>query len=74
MGLMIIFELFEQSGYRSAANQTTSNCQKASRQPHRYPTAWLMQQKLMQTMAERDALYHLEGHVQIDDAYLSAVN
>ena len=35
-----------------------------------YPTAWLMQQKLMQTMAERDALYHLEGHVQIDDAYL----
>jgi hypothetical protein len=35
-----------------------------------YPTAWLMQQKLMKTMVERDALYHLEGHVQIDDAYL----
>ena len=35
-----------------------------------YPTAWLMQQKLMQTMAERDALYSLEGQVQIDDAYL----
>jgi len=29
-----------------------------------------MQQKLMQTMVERDARYHLEGHVQIDDAYL----
>jgi hypothetical protein len=35
-----------------------------------YPTAWLMQQKLMQTMAERDALYNLDGQVQIDDAYL----
>lgn len=35
-----------------------------------YPTAWLMQQKLMQTMAERDALHSLVGHVQIDDAYL----
>lgn len=35
-----------------------------------YPTAWLMQQKLMQTMTERDALYTLEGQIQIDDAYL----
>ena len=35
-----------------------------------YPTAWLLQQKLMQTMAERDALYSLKGQVQIDDAYL----
>ena len=35
-----------------------------------YPTAWLIQQKLMQTMAERDVLYSLEGQVQIDDAYL----
>lgn len=35
-----------------------------------YPTAWLMQQKLMQTMAERDAHYRLEGQIQVDDAYL----
>jgi len=35
-----------------------------------YPSAWLMQQKLMQTMAERDALCPLDGQVQIDDAYL----
>ena len=35
-----------------------------------YPTAWLMQQKLMQTMAERDAQYTLGGQVQADDAYL----
>ena len=35
-----------------------------------YPTAWLLQQKLMQAMAERDALYTLQGAVQVDDAYL----
>jgi len=35
-----------------------------------YPTAWLIQQKLMQTMVERDAQYTLCGHVQVDDAYL----
>lgn len=35
-----------------------------------YPTAWLIQQKLMQAMAERDALYTLSGDVQVDDAYL----
>jgi hypothetical protein len=35
-----------------------------------YPTAWLLQQKLMQTMAERDAPYLLGGNVQVDDAYL----
>lgn len=35
-----------------------------------YPTAWLIQHKLMQAMAERDAQYTLNGHVQVDDAYL----
>jgi len=35
-----------------------------------YPTAWLIQQKLMQTMVERDAQYQLCGDVQVDDAYL----
>lgn len=35
-----------------------------------YPTAWLLQQKLMQTMAERDTPYTLGGTVQVDDAYL----
>src|SRR5512137_2609510 len=32
-----------------------------------YPTAWLIQQKLMQTMVERDAQYQLCGNVQVDD-------
>ncbi|RQW82215.1 MAG: IS1595 family transposase [Methylococcus sp.] len=35
-----------------------------------YPTAWLIQQKLMQAMAERDAQYTLDGAIQVDDAYL----
>ena len=35
-----------------------------------YPTAWLIQQKLMQAMVERDAQYTLCGDVQVDDAYL----
>ena len=35
-----------------------------------YPTAWLIQHKLMQAMATREERYVLEGHVQIDDAYL----
>jgi len=35
-----------------------------------YPTAWLIQQKLMQAMVERNAQYTLQGEVQVDDAYL----
>ena len=35
-----------------------------------YKTAWLLKHKLMQTMAQRDARYPLQGRVEIDDAYL----
>lgn len=35
-----------------------------------YPTAWLIQHKLMQAMADREARYVLDGKVQVDDAYL----
>lgn len=35
-----------------------------------YPTAWLIQHKLMQAMLERDSAYTLAGDVQVDDAYL----
>jgi transposase-like protein len=35
-----------------------------------YRTAWLMNQKILLTMAERDARYRLDGDVQVDDAYL----
>ena len=36
----------------------------------RYPTAWLIQHKLMQAMSERETKYILDGSVQVDDAYL----
>lgn len=35
-----------------------------------YPTAWLVQHKLMLAMASREQMYVLEGNIQIDDAYL----
>ena len=35
-----------------------------------YPTAWRMQHKLMQVMAERETLTTLVGQVPVDDAYL----
>lgn len=35
-----------------------------------YPTAWLIQHKLMQAMVARDSAYTLAGEVQVDDAYL----
>lgn len=35
-----------------------------------YPTAWLIQHKLMQAMSAREDRYVLDGHIQIDDAYL----
>lgn len=35
-----------------------------------YHKAWLIQQKVMQAMLEREAHYTLSVHIQIDDAYL----
>jgi len=35
-----------------------------------YPTAWLIQHKVMQVMIEREDRYRLEGKIQVDDAYL----
>lgn len=35
----------------------------------RYPTAWLLKQKLMQTIRERDDDMPLSGAVQVDDAF-----
>lgn len=35
----------------------------------RYPTAWLLKQKLMQAMRERDDATPLSGQVQVDDAF-----
>lgn len=35
-----------------------------------YPTAWLVNHKLMQVMVDREAGYVLHGEIQMDDAYL----
>jgi hypothetical protein len=34
-----------------------------------YPTAWLIQHKLMEAMSERETKYTLSGQIQVDDAY-----
>jgi hypothetical protein len=34
-----------------------------------YPTAWLIQHKLIEAMSERETHYTLTGQVQVDDAY-----
>jgi hypothetical protein len=34
-----------------------------------YPTAWLIQHKLMEVMSDRETHYTLSGQVQVDDAY-----
>ena len=36
-----------------------------------YPTAWLIQHKLMRAMEEREARHVLGGQVQVNDAYLA---
>lgn len=36
----------------------------------KWDTAWLIKQKLMEVMRQRNSIYRLEGDVQVDDAYL----
>lgn len=36
----------------------------------KWDTAWLIKQKLMEVMLQRNSMYKLDGDVQIDDAYL----
>ena len=36
----------------------------------KWDTAWLIKQKLMETMRQRNECYKLKGNVQLDDAYL----
>ncbi|MES2315890.1 MAG: IS1595 family transposase [Pseudomonadota bacterium] len=39
-----------------------------------YRTAWRLKHKILEVMAEREASRQLEGHVQVDDAYLGGVH
>jgi ribosomal protein L37AE/L43A len=40
----------------------------------KWDTAWLIKQKLMETMRQRNRAYKLKGDVQLDDAYLGGEN
>ena len=62
-----IFELTQAKG-------GISSIELARRLGVRQPTAWLMKQKLMSAMAERDAgKPKMSGRVEVDDAYLGGV-
>jgi ISXO2-like transposase domain len=36
----------------------------------KWDTAWLMKQKLMEVMLQRNSIYKLAGDIQVDDAYI----
>ena len=36
----------------------------------KWDTAWLIKQKLMEVMRQRNATYELDGLIQVDDAYI----
>ena len=35
----------------------------------KWDTAWLMKQKLLEMMLQRNSMYKLAGDIQVDDAY-----
>jgi transposase-like protein len=52
-----------------------SSVERARRLGTRQPTAWLMKQKLMAAMEQRDAgKPRLQGRVEVDDAYLGGAH
>jgi len=54
----------------SSAKNDISGLELARQLDVKWDTAWLMKQKLMEAMRQRNSIYKLEGDVQIDDAYL----
>lgn len=40
----------------------------------KYDTAWLLHNKILRAMADREEAYLLRGKIQMDDAYLAAEN
>ena len=54
----------------TSAKNDISGLELARQLGVKWDTAWLIKQKLMEVMLQRNATYKLEGEVQIDDAYL----
>jgi transposase-like protein/ribosomal protein L37AE/L43A len=54
----------------TSAKNDISGLELARQLDVKWDTAWLMKQKLMEVMRQRNTMYRLAGDVQIDDAYL----
>jgi len=53
----------------SSSKNDVASLELARQLDVKWDTAWLMKQKLMEVMLQRNSIYRLEGSVQIDDAY-----
>lgn len=54
----------------TSAKNDISSLELARQLDVKWDTAWLIKQKLMEVMRQRNSIYKLSGDVQIDDAYL----
>jgi ribosomal protein L37AE/L43A len=54
----------------TAAKNDISSLELSRQIGVKWDTAWLIKQKLMEVMQQRNSIYKLAGDVQIDDAYL----
>ena len=54
----------------ASAKNDISGLELARQLDVKWDTAWLIKQKLMEVMRQRNSIYKLAGDVQIDDAYL----
>jgi ribosomal protein L37AE/L43A len=54
----------------TSAKNDISGLELARQLDVKWDTAWLMKQKLMEAMRQRNSIYKLAGDVQVDDAYL----
>ena len=54
----------------TSAKNDISGLELARQLDVKWDTAWLIKQKLMEVMRQRNSIYKLDGDVQIDDAYL----
>ena len=53
----------------TAAKNDISSLELARQLDVKWDTAWLIKQKLMEVMLQRNSIYKLSGDVQVDDAY-----
>ena len=53
----------------SSSKNDVSGLELARQLDVKWDTAWLIKQKLMEVMLQRNSIYKLSGHIQVDDAY-----